>query len=175
MTVQINQDDINSVLWKACDTFRGTVDAAEYKNYILVMLFNKYISDVWQEHYEKLVEQLGDDEERILKRLERERFVLPKGCAFKDIYNQRHESNIGEIINISLEQIEEANKTKLQGVFRNIDFNSEANLGQTKDRNTRLMHLLEDFNDPRLDLRPSRVGNLDVIGSLRISDCEIFR
>ena len=165
MTVQINQDDINSVLWKACDTFRGTVDAAEYKNYILVMLFNKYISDVWQEHYEKLVEQLGDDEERILKRLERERFVLPKGCAFKDIYNQRHESNIGEIINISLEQIEEANKTKLQGVFRNIDFNSEANLGQTKDRNTRLMHLLEDFNDPRLDLRPSRVGNLDVIGN----------
>jgi type I restriction enzyme M protein len=68
------------------------------------------------------------------------------------------------IINIALEQIEESNKLKLAGVFRNIDFNSEANLGQTKDRNTRLKHLLEDFNDSRLDLRPSRVGNMDVIG-----------
>jgi type I restriction enzyme M protein len=49
-------------------------------------------------------------------------------------------------------------------VFRNIDFNSEASLGQTRERNTRLKSLLEDFSDPRLDLRPSRVGHLDVIG-----------
>ena len=44
MTSTINQDEINSILWNACDTFRGTVDPAEYKNYILVMLFVKYIS-----------------------------------------------------------------------------------------------------------------------------------
>jgi type I restriction enzyme M protein len=42
----ILQDDVNSILWKACDTFRGTVDPSEYKNYILVMLFLKYVSDV---------------------------------------------------------------------------------------------------------------------------------
>lgn len=42
MNGQINQDEINSILWKACDTFRGTVDPSEYKNYILVMLFVKY-------------------------------------------------------------------------------------------------------------------------------------
>jgi type I restriction-modification system DNA methylase subunit len=54
---------------------------------------------------------------------------------------------------------------KLAGVFRNIDFNSEANLGRTGQRNERLKHLLEDFADRRLDLRPSRVGNLDVIGN----------
>jgi hypothetical protein len=81
------------------------------------------------------------------------------------LYDQRGEANIGEVINIALEQIEEANKQKLSGVFRNIDFNSEANLGQTKDRNARLKHLLEDFNDTRIDLSPSRVGNLDVIGN----------
>lgn len=165
MSSKINQDEINGILWKACDTFRGTVDAAEYKNYILVMLFVKYISDVWQEHYESLKEKFGDDEEMILRRMQRERFVLPKGCSFQNLYDQRNEANIGEIINIALEHIEETNKQKLSGVFRNIDFNSEANLGQTKDRNTRLKHLLEDFNDTRLDLRPSRVGNLDVIGN----------
>lgn len=165
MSTKINQEEINSILWKACDTFRGTVDAAEYKNYILVMLFVKYISDVWQEHYESLKEKHGDDEEMILRRMQRERFVLPKGCSFQNLYNQRNESNIGEIINIALEHIEETNKLKLSGVFRNIDFNSEANLGQTKDRNARLKHLFEDFNDTRLDLSPSRVGNLDVIGN----------
>jgi len=165
MSTQINQDEINSILWKACDTFRGTVDAAEYKNYILVMLFVKYISDVWQEHYQTLKEKFGNDEDMILRRMQRERFVLPQGCSFQNLYDQRNEANIGEIINIALEHIEETNKQKLSGVFRNIDFNSEANLGQTKDRNTRLKHLLDDFNDSRLDLRPSRVGNLDVIGN----------
>ena len=162
---KINQEEINGILWKACDTFRGAVDASDYKSYILVMLFIKYISDVWQERYEELAKQYENDDERILRRLERERFVLPKGCSFKDLYNAREATDVGQRINMALEQIEEANRQKLQGVFRNIDYNSEANLGQTKERNTRLKHLLEDFADPRLDLRPSRVGNLDVIGN----------
>ena len=46
----VTQSEINGILWKACDTFRGAVDPSEYKNYILVMLFVKYISDVWQDH-----------------------------------------------------------------------------------------------------------------------------
>ena len=161
---QIKQQEIDSVLWAACDTFRVGMDAADYKNYILVMLFLKYISDVWAEHYEKLKEQY-DDDERIRRRLERERFKLPKGCSFYDLYTQRQAAGLGEIINVALEQIEDGNKEKLQGVFRNIDFNSESSLGQTKDRNARLKHLLEDFNNPKLDLRPSRTGNLDVIGN----------
>jgi type I restriction enzyme M protein len=158
------QNEINGILWKACDTFRGAVDPAEYKNYILVMLFVKYISDVWQDHYELVKKEYGDDEERILRRLKRERFVLPPSCTFKALYDQRNAANLGEVINEALDAVEEANKQKLEGVFRNIDFNSEASLGQTKERNTRLKSLLEDFNDPRLDLRPSRVGSLDVIG-----------
>ena len=76
-----------------------------------------------------------------------------------------YDTNLGEVINKALEQIEEANKLKLAGVFRNIDFNSEANLGQTRERNTRLKMLLEDFANSKLDLRPSRIGNLDVIGN----------
>lgn len=161
----VSQNEINAALWRACDTFRGTVDASEYKNYLLVMLFVKYISDVWAEHYADLREQYGDDDERIRRRLERERFFLPEGTSFTDLYRQRNENNLGEIIDKALEKIEEANKAKLQGVFRNISFNSESNLGQTRERNVRLKSLLQDFSDPKLDLRPSRVGNLDVIGN----------
>ncbi|MBA7538787.1 hypothetical protein ES705_31064 [subsurface metagenome] len=62
-----------------------------------------------------------------------------------------------------LESIEEANKSKLEDVFRNIDFNSEGNLGKTKDRNRRLKMLLEDFNKPQLDMSPGKVSE-DVIG-----------
>jgi len=159
------QVEIESVLWSACDTFRGVVDAAEYKNYILVMLFVKYISDVWSEHYEQLKEKYGDEDERIRRRLDRERFKLPKECSFYNLYERRQENNLGELINTALEKIEDANKEKLQGVFRNIDFNSESALGQTKERNTRLKLLLEDFSNPKLDLKPSRVGNMDVIGN----------
>lgn len=159
------QEKINSVLWKACDTFRGVVDPSEYKNYILVFLFIKYLSDVWKDHYENYKEELGNDKERIKRKMSRERFFLPDDCSYEAIYEKRNESNIGEIINIALEQIEEANKAKLEGVFRNIDFNSESSLGQTKDRNKRLKNLIEDFSDTALDFRPSKIHNLDVIGN----------
>lgn len=164
-TNNITQDEINGILWRACDSLRGTVDSTEYKEYVLTMLFLKYISDVWQDHYEQFKEKYGKDEVRIQRRMERERFVLPKESSFYYLYDRREKPNLGELINISLEQIELANKAKLVNVFRNIDFNSEARLGNTKKRNHILKNLLEDFGDKRLDLRPSRIGNLDVIGN----------
>ena len=163
---KINQSEINDVAWRACDTFRGVVDPSDYKNYILVMLFWKYVSDVWRDHRDRYMAEYGGDEVRVQRRLSRARFQLPEGCDFASLYQQRNETDIGERMNVALEKIEEANKAKLEGVFREVDFNSENKLGETKDRNARLKHLLEDFNDPRLDLRPSRVGNEDVIGNV---------
>ncbi|MCA9886095.1 MAG: type I restriction-modification system subunit M N-terminal domain-containing protein, partial [Anaerolineae bacterium] len=121
----INQDEINSILWKACDTFRGTIDPSEYKNYILVMLFLKYISDVWQDRYAELMEKYNGDQMRVDRQLRYERFILPEGSDYYTLYDQRNEANLGELINIALEKIEDANKQKLENVFRNIDFNSE--------------------------------------------------
>lgn len=168
----ISQDEINSILWKACDTFRGTVDPAEYKNYILVMLFVKYISDVWVDKVDEYRRQYAGDEKRVQRRLSRERFVVPPGCDFASLYKQRNADNLGEVINVALDGIEEANKEKLDGVFRNIDFNSEAALGRTKQRNERLKNLLDDFHNPKLNMRPSRLnggnglkGMADVIGN----------
>lgn len=161
-----SQSEINAAVWRACDTFRGTIDASQYKDYILVMLFIKYLSDL---HKDKVVEyqtKYSGDKERVKRALERERFVMPKESDFDFLYSKRDAANVGELINIALENIEEANRGKLESVFRNIDFNSEPNLGQTKDRNARLKHLLEDFNDPRLDMRPSRIGHRDVFGDV---------
>jgi type I restriction enzyme M protein len=161
----INQDEINNVAWRACDTFRGTIDPAQYKDYILVTLFLKYLSDVWKDKCDEYGKEYKGDKERIARRMARERFILPDGCDFYSLHAKRSEANIGELINTALEQIEDANKAKLEGVFRNIDFNSEANLGQTKERNKRLKSLLEDFAVEQLDLRPSRVGKQDIIGN----------
>ena len=167
MTDRTTQEQVNRTAWAACDTFRGVVDAGQYKDYILVMLFLRYISDLWADHVETYRKRYGGNEARIRRRLERERFVLPEGASFQDLYAQRNEADIGERINIALESIEDTNRAKLDGVFRNIDFNSEANLGQTRDRNRRLKNLLEDFARPSLDLRPSRVDE-DVIGQCYI-------
>lgn len=166
MANDFNQDEINNIVWKACDTFRGAVDPSEYKNYILTMLFLKYLSDLWKDKRREYTEKYKGDAERVKRALGRERFLLPDECDFDYLYSKRDVANIGELINIALEKIEDANKAKLENVFRNIDFNSEPALGQTKERNRRLKHLLDDFSDPRLDLRPSRIGNRDVIGDV---------
>ncbi len=167
MNEHLTQQQVNRTAWAACDTFRGVVDAGQYKDYILVMLFLKYISDLWNDRLETYRKQYGDDQVRIGRRLQRERFVLPDNASFYDLYEARDEADIGERINIALEAIEDANRQKLEGVFRNIDFNSEANLGRVKDRNRRLKNLLEDFAGPEMDLRPSRV-NEDIIGECYI-------
>ena len=188
----IDQKNVNNAAWAACDTFRGVVDPARCKDYILVMLFLKYISDVWEDHYEEYRKLYGDDDVRIRRKLERERFVLPLvkltekniltgeeklldefPATYYSLYERRSAANIGELINITLDHIEEQNKAKLEGVFRNIDFNSEVNLGKTKDRNRRLKQLLEDFHKSELDMRPSRVSE-DVIGNTYIYLIERF-
>src|SRR5438046_2129630 len=166
MANHVNQDEINGIVWKACDTFRGAVDPSEYKNYILTMLFLKYLSDLWKDKQRELHEKYNGDKERIKPALRPERFTVPDECDFDYLYAHRDTSNIGELINVALEKIEDANKAKLENVFRNVDFNSEPALGQTKERNRRLKHLLEDFADARLDLRPSRIGHRDIIGDV---------
>lgn len=165
---QINQDSINKTLWSACDTFRGTISADTYKDYILTMLFLKYISDVWQDHHDGYIAQYGDEPELIDELMKNERFVLPASASFYTLYKQRHEPGNGERIDQALHAIEEANGTKLKdagkSVFQDISFNTDK-LGEEKQKNTILRHLLEDFAKPELNLKPSRVGTLDVIGN----------
>lgn len=160
----ISQDAINAAIWSACDTFRGTVDPSIYKDYVLTMLFLKYISDIWQDHYERYQAQHGDHPELIQELLRAERFVLPPGAGFPALYEARHQPGNGERIDKALHAIEEANLSKLRDVFQDISFNSNK-LGDEAQKNDILRHLLEDFAKPELNLRESRIGNLDVIGN----------
>ncbi|MCB0615664.1 MAG: type I restriction-modification system subunit M [Phaeodactylibacter sp.] len=162
------QQDINNIVWRACDTFRGVIDPSQYKDYILTMLFLKYVSDVWKDKMETYLEKYKGDKERAEWAMRKERFVLPPHSRFGYLYEHRNEVNIGELINIALDDLEEENRDKLSsedgsGIFRNIDFNS-SNLGDVKDKNTRLKNLLIDFSNEKLDLRPSVLGGGDVIG-----------
>jgi len=157
------QEKINRVLWEAADTFRGKIDSSIYKDYILVMLFVKYMSDVHKERLSVYEERYDGNEERIKRAMGRERFVLEDKSTFDYLYSERTNPEIGVLINKALGNIEDTNATKLRGVFRNIDFNSESVLGSTRERNTMLRNVLEDFK--KLDLRPSMLEDEDIIGN----------
>ncbi len=160
----IKQEQINKAVWSACDTFRGTVDPSIYKDYVLTMLFVKYLSDVWQDHYDKYQSEYDDNPELIEELMKNERFVLPRSATFYSLHDQRHEPGNGERIDKALHAIEEANIVKLADVFQDISFNS-TKLGDEKQKNEILRHILEDFARPDMNLRPSRIGKLDVIGN----------
>jgi len=178
MNDQQKQNGIFNKVWQACDTFRGVIDPSQYKDYILTMLFVKYLSDIYKSRSAEYERKYKGDTVRIKRALGRERFVIPEieirdskdevedtfPTTFDSLFDRRDRSNIGELINILLEHLEDANKGKLHNVFRNIDYNSEANLGQARQRNTRLKNLLEDLVD--LDLRLESIGHMDIIGDV---------
>ena len=163
-TTSVSQDTINAAVWNACDTFRGTVDPSIYKDYVLTMLFLKYLSDVWQDHYDDYKKQFGDNDELIVEMLKNERFVLPPRANFYALYDKRFEPGNGERIDTALHAIEAANIGKFRDVFQDITFNSNK-LGDEQQKNDILRHLIEDFAKDELNLGPRRVGALDVIGN----------
>ncbi len=156
------RDDIQRVLWSACDSFRGKIDSSRYKDYILSMLFVKYLSDVTKETRARYEEQYNGDKTRVERAMSRERFSVDEESTFDYLYASRTDNEIGQKINIALSRIEEHNSGKLRNVFRAIDFNSQVDFGDTREKNAVLRNLLEDFEG--LDLRPSQLGSADIIG-----------
>lgn len=165
---KINSNEVKQIVWKACDTFRGLINPDQYKDYILTMLFIKYVSDVHKEKKKEYLKKYNLDEVRAQRAMNQERFIVPENSSFDFLYEHRNEGNIGELINIALTDFEEANRQKLNsedgsGVFRNIDFNS-SNLGDVKEKNQRLKSLLIDFSNEKLDLSPGHLAGADIIG-----------
>lgn len=156
------KSNIEKVLWSACDSFRNKIDSSRYKDYILVMLFVKYLNDVYNEKKAKYIEEYSGNEKRVERAMRNERFTLTETSTFDYLYNNRTDNEIGQKINIALAEIENNNSEKLRNVFRAIDFNSTVDFGETKDKNAILRNLLEDFHG--LDLSPSQLDSADIIG-----------
>ena len=149
-------EDIKNALWAGANTFRDNIDASNYKDYVLSMLFVKYLSDTFEES----VENLKKDYEGI--RLERQianlPFVLKEEYTFNYLLKNKYAVDIGSKISEALTGIENSNAI-LSGIFRGIDFNSESNLGKKEQKNPLLRTLLDDFAD--LDLRSSHIETKD--------------
>ena len=158
-------DDIKSALFAGADTFRDTIDAANYKDYVLSMLFIKFLSDTFKENVEELAKRFQG------VRLERQKELLPfqlkEECTFDYLLENKNAIDIGQKINQALVEIERTNPI-LDGIFRGIDFNSQAAFGPKEQKNPMLRNLLDDFAD--LDLRPKHIETnneqipADVIG-----------
>lgn len=160
MSDTTTQEHLNKVLWSAADSSRTSLDAAVYKDYVLAMLFFKYLSDLAKNEHQKLQERFGNDEARIQEKMKSGRFYLPPNSSFDYIYSIHEKDNIGEEMNKVMHRIEENNKEKLEGIFSGLDFNSESTLGKVEQRNKMIRHLINDFHN--IDL--SNMDD-DVIGN----------
>ncbi|WP_066684536.1 type I restriction-modification system subunit M [Christensenella intestinihominis] len=145
--------DIENALMKCADTLRDTIDAANYKDYILPLMFVKYLSDTYNEALDDLKKEYSGE------RLERQKRYLPFTIAsdsnFQTLYEQRHAENIGQQINQAMRQIENDNNQQFGGVLCTVDYNSENALGTREHKNALLRTLLEDLIS--LDMRPRSI------------------
>jgi type I restriction enzyme M protein len=137
----IKKSDLYSSLWQSCDELRGGMDASQYKDYVLVLLFVKYISDKYA----------GQPYAQI---------IIPEGASFADMVALKGSSDIGDQINKRiLGPLAEANKLSDMP-----DFNDPAKLGDGKEKVDRLTNLIAIFENPALDFSQNRADGDDLLG-----------
>jgi len=139
----VKKSEIYASLWKSCDALRGGMDASQYKDYVLVLLFMKYVSDKYA----------GDPNALIF---------VPPGGGFADMVAARGDKEIGDKINKIIAKLAEAND--LKGVIDVADFNDPEKLGSGKEMVDRLDNLVAIFARPELDFRKNRAGGDDILG-----------
>lgn len=139
----VKKSEIYSSLWASCDALRGGMDASQYKDYVLVLLFVKYVSDKYASDPNGIIE-------------------VPKGGSFADMVALKGDKEIGEKINMIIAKLAEAND--LKGVIDVADFNDDEKLGKGKEMVDRLSNLVAIFNRPELDFRKNRAEGDDILG-----------
>lgn len=139
----IKKSQLYSTLWESCNTLRGSMDASQYKDYVLIILFVKYLSDK-------------------AKRGEA-RLEIPEGCSFDDFVHLKSDPNIGEKINTKLEKIKEANSRYI-GKLALPNFNDPTKLGEGKTMTDTLSKLIAVFENKALDFSQNRAADDDLLG-----------
>jgi type I restriction enzyme M protein len=142
----IKKSELYSSIWASCDELRGGMDASQYKDYVLFMLFIKYVSDKYAD---------SDDFAPPVN--------IPKGSSFKDMLELRGKDDIGDKINTQIiQKLIDANTRLSRSDFP--DFNDPNKLGEGKAMIDRLTNLINIFNNPTLDFSKNRADHDDILG-----------
>lgn len=139
----IKKSELYSSLWKSCDELRGSMDASQYKDYVLVLLFVKYVSDKYSGQKDVLLE-------------------VPAGASFADMVALKGDKEIGDKINTLIGKLAKAND--LLGVIDVADFNDADKLGKGKDMVDRLSNLVAIFDMPGLNFKGNMAEGDDIMG-----------
>src|ERR1700719_122397 len=139
----IKKSELYSSLWRSCDELRGGMDASQYKDYVLVLLFVKYVSDKYAGQPGALIE-------------------VPEGGGFADMAALKGNKEIGDKINKIIARLAESNE--LKGVIDVADFNDADKLGKGKEMQDRLSNLVAIFENPALNFRKNRAEGDDILG-----------
>ena len=141
MALALKKSDLYSSLWSSADELRGGMDASQYKDYVLTLLFVKYVSDKAKADPYSLI-------------------VIPEGGSFDDLVAAKGKSNVGELVNIAIYKL--AEKNNLVDVLKNADFDDRTKLGDGSDLIDRVSNLIGIFQD--LDYSGSRAEGDDLLG-----------
>src|SRR5438477_3366332 len=142
----IKKSDLYSSLWASCDELRGGMDASQYKDYVLFMLFIKYVTDKY-----------GSSSDFTPP------VTIPKGASFKDMLALRGKSDVGDRINTQIiAPLVQANDRLARSDFP--DFHDSNKLGEGQAKVERLTNLINIFASPQLDFSQNRAEHDDILG-----------
>lgn len=139
----IKKNELYSSLWASCDKLRGGMDASQYKDYILTLLFVKYVTDKF-------------------KGVKYAEITIPEGGSFDDLAALKGNKNIGEEMDKAIAKLAEVNN--LRGVIDNAHFNDETKLGTGKEMVDKLTDLISIFQRPEFNFANNKAGGDDILG-----------
>lgn len=137
MSSKLTVAQLEQFLWKSADILRGKIDSSDYKKYIFGLLFYKRISDVWDEEYQKVIDEYGD--KTLASADYNHRFQVPKDCRWSEI--TQTSENIGQKLNDIFDKITNVNSPKLDKIFDDLDF-----ANKDKFPNETLQRLINHFS-----------------------------
>ena len=139
----VKKSELYSLLWEACNKLRGGVEPARYKDYVLVLLFFKYVSDRYKG--QKFAE-----------------FTISKGASFEDLIEAKGKSDVGERADKIIQKFLEDNQ--LIGSLPDVSFNNADELGSGKELVDKVSGLIGVFQNPAIDFKNNRASGDDIIG-----------
>ena len=139
----VKKSELYSILWEAANKLRGGVEPSRYKDYVLLLLFFKYVSDKYNgKRYAE--------------------FEISEGASFDDLIKAKNKTNVGEEVDKIIQKFLETNN--LNGALPDVSFNNPEELGKGKERVDKVSGLIAIFQNPAIDFKTNRASGDDIIG-----------